>query len=90
LAEARRPVPTQRCRLSGGTFDGQLRLIAVGTTLALTIRHELDGQWWTETYQHEGAVAEVPAFGLVRDLVFRERRPVAGDADPDSDRRSGG
>jgi hypothetical protein len=81
LADARRPVPTQRCRLNGGTSDGQLRLVTAGANLALTVRHELDGEWWTETYEDDGAVAQVPIFGLVRDLVFRERRPVAGAAD---------
>jgi hypothetical protein len=77
-------LPTQRCLLRGGSFDGQLRLVAAGPTQTLTIEHELDGEWWAETYAHEGVIVEVPTFGWVRDMVFRERRAVSSDDDPAS------
>lgn len=62
--------------LRGGSFDGQLRLIAAGSPLTMTVQHEVDGQAWVETYAHEGAIADVPTFGAVPGLVFRERRPA--------------
>lgn len=79
MPDGRGPLPTQRCRLRGGSFDGQLRLVAAGPTPTLTVQHQLNGEWWAETYTHEGAMAEVPAVGLVRDLVFRERSLVRSD-----------
>ena len=77
---------TQRCLLSGGSFDGQQRLVVAGPTPTLTIQREIDGEWWAETYTHDGAVTEVPSIGAVRDLVFRERRPVGSEDDPSQDR----
>jgi len=82
MADAQEPLPTQRCRLHGGRFDGQLRLVATGPTLTLTVQHQVEGELWAEIYTQEHvAGADVPVAGLVRDLVFRERCPVrrAGD-----------
>ena len=80
MADARGPLPTQRCRLHGGSFDGQLRLVATGPTLTLTVQHQLEGELWAEIYtQEDVAGAEVPVAGLVRDLVFRERCPVRSE-----------
>jgi hypothetical protein len=78
-------LPTLRCLLRGGSFDGQLRVVAAGPSPTLILQHELDGEWWAETYTHNG-VAEAPTFGLVRDLVFRDRCPVGGDRHPTRDR----
>jgi hypothetical protein len=61
MADAREPQPTQRCRLHGGRFDGQLRLVATGPTLTLTVQHQLKGELWAEIYtQEEVAGADVP------------------------------
>ena len=82
MVDDREPLTTQRCLLRGGSSDGQVRLVVAGPTPTLTVQHEVDGEWWAETYVHDGAVAEVPAFGLIRDLEFRGRRPVSTDDDP--------
>jgi hypothetical protein len=79
LVDARVPLPTQRCRLRGGSLDGQLRLVPAGPTPTLTVRYQLDGLWWAETYAHDGTQPAVPIFGSVPDLVFRERRRVGSD-----------
>ncbi len=79
MADVREPLSTQRCLLRGGGFDGQLRLVAAGPTPTLTVRHEFDGQWWSETYEHDGVSVGVTTFGMVRGLVFRERCPVGSD-----------
>jgi hypothetical protein len=50
MADAREPLPTQRCRLHGGRFDGQLRLVATGLTLTLTVQHQFEGELWAEVY----------------------------------------
>jgi hypothetical protein len=74
LVDPRAPLPTQRCRLRGGSFDGQLRLVPAGPAPTLTLQYESDGRWWAETYAQEGLKPELPIVGSVPDLVFRERR----------------
>jgi len=77
--EVKSPAQASSGPSRGGSLDGQLRLGPAGPTPTLTVRHQLDGQWWTETYAHDGTQAEAPIFGSVPDLVFRERRRVGRD-----------
>ena len=83
MVDPRAPLPTQRCRLRGGSFDSQLRLVPAGPIPSLTVRHQVDGQWWAETYAHDGTQAAAPIFGSVPDLMFRERRRVDSDLTQD-------
>ena len=78
-ADARAPIPTQRCLLQDGSYDGQLRLAVAGVRPTLTLQQMVDGEWWAETYVHEGANAQVPSLGPVPVLLFSARDPVETD-----------